>query len=402
MDSRFVRTFQRDNPLRSRLFEPISPPPNREKRNEKALYVSSQRIIPAETVETISPSPQSTPTPLFSVMPDRRDFLKRSALFSMTIPSLVAAGDVSPSASTSQRPVVVSTWAHGIPANEAAWEVLDANGSALDAVEAGVRVTEADPETRTVGRGGYPDRDGTVTLDACVMDERGRCGAVAALEDILYPTSVARKVMEETPHVMLVGDGARDFAVAQGFEPTDLLTEQSKRDWREWKETQSEAARPEPNVEQETNSENHDTIGMLALDAHGNLSGACTTSGTKWKMPGRVGDSPLIGAGLYVDNDIGAACATGWGEAVIRTAGAHLAVERMRQGASPTAACRAVIDRIESIHDDTSDVQVGVLALNTRGEIGAYSLQSGFDTARYTPSAGNRLAQAEHSHPATD
>lgn len=335
-------------------------------------------------------------------MPNRRDFLKRSALFSMSIPSLVAAGNLPASTSSSGRPVVVSTWPHGIPANEAAWEILDADGTALDAVEAGVRVTEADPETRTVGLGGYPDRDGTVTLDACVMDERGRCGAVAALKDILYPTSVARRVMEETPHVMLVGDGARDFAMAQGFETRNLLTEQSKRDWQEWKEKQSEAARPEPNVEQETNSDNHDTIGMLALDRNGNLSGACTTSGTKWKMPGRVGDSPLIGAGLYVDNDIGAACATGWGEAVIRTAGAHLAVERMRQGASPTAACRAVIDQIEAIHDDPSDVQVGVLALNTRGQIGAYSVQSGFDTARYTPSTGNQLVEADYSQPETD
>lgn len=339
-------------------------------------------------------------------MPDRRDFLKQSLFASaMASPVLVAYGaeasDPTSSGSPNRSPVVVSTWPHGMPANEAAWEVLTEEGAALDAVEAGVRVTEADPETRTVGRGGYPDRTGVVTLDACVMDERGRCGSVAALEDVLHPTSVARKVMEETPHVMLVGEGARDFALEQGFDKTDLLTEQSKEDWRKWKQKQSDAAqetpgRPEPNVEKETGPKNHDTIGMLALDAQGNLSGACTTSGTKWKMHGRVGDSPLIGAGLYVDNEVGAACATGWGEAVIRSAGSHLAVEAMRQGASPREACRRVIERIAAMPGVTSNMQVGVLALNTKGEIGAYGLQSGFETARYTPDAGNQLIEADH------
>lgn len=313
----------------------------------------------------------------------------------MTASPLLAACSDGAAGSRSQSPVVVSTWRHGMPANEAAWDVLADEGTALDAVEAGVRVTEADPETRTVGRGGYPDRDGTVTLDACIMDERGRCGAVAALQEILHPTSVARKVMEETPHVMLVGEGAQAFALDQGFEKTNLLTEQSKQDWREWREEQGEVEPPEPNIENETGPDNHDTIGMLALDADGNLSGACTTSGTKWKMPGRVGDSPLIGAGLYVDNEVGAACATGWGEAVIRTAGAHLAVETMRQGRSPQEACRRVVERIRDLPDDTSDMQVGVLALSKTGEIGAYSLQSGFDTARYTPTAGNQLIEAE-------
>lgn len=304
------------------------------------------------------------------------------------------------SESSTRVPVVVSTWPHGQPANEAAWSVLSEEGTALDAVVEGVGVTEADPDARTVGRGGYPDRTGVVTLDACVMAGGCRCGAVAALEDILHPTAVARAVMEETPHVMLVGEGARTFALAQGFEKTDLLTERSERDWREWMEGQSgestdEATRPEPNVEKAAGRGNHDTIGLLALDAEGRLAGACTTSGTKWKMHGRVGDSPLIGAGLYVDDEVGAACATGWGEAVIRTAGSHLAVETMRQGASPKEACRRVIERVDGLHGDTSDVQVGVLALNTRGEIGAYSLQSGFDTARYTSQEGNRLLEAD-------
>jgi len=333
-------------------------------------------------------------------MSSRRNFLKTSALASVFAPPLLAAsgGGGSPSRGRAQSPVVVSTWSHGLPANEAAWSVLDDGGTALDAVERGVAVPEADPEVRTVGRGGYPDRTGQVTLDACVMDEKSRCGSVAALPHILHPTAVARAVMEETPHVMLVGEGALDFALDQGFEQTDLLTEQSKQDWEKWKEAHGETTRPEPNIEDETGEGNHDTIGMLALDANGNLSGACTTSGTRWKMHGRVGDSPLIGAGLYVDNEVGAACATGWGEAVIRTAGAHLAVEKMRQGAAPQDACRRVVERIQALPVDTSDVQVGVLALRKDGTIGAFGLQSGFDTARYTPGAGNQLIEADALH----
>jgi L-asparaginase/N4-(beta-N-acetylglucosaminyl)-L-asparaginase len=292
-------------------------------------------------------------------------------------------------------PVVISTWQHGRPANDAAWAALTDGGSALDAVETGVRVSEADPDVRTVGRGGYPDRTGVVTLDACIMDADGRCGAVAALEDIQHPTSVARAVMEETPHVMLAGDGARDFAVEQGFDPTDLLTEESRQDWTEWRASGGDTGRPTPNVENAPGADSHDTIGMLALDTTGRLAGACTTSGTAWKHHGRVGDSPLIGAGLYVDGTVGAACATGWGEAVMRVAGSHLAVETMRQGASPQAACRRVVERIDQLHGDLSDVQVGVLALDTNGEIGAYSLQSGFDTARDTLDDGSTLIEAD-------
>lgn len=329
-------------------------------------------------------------------MPSRRDFLKQSALAGvMTTPLFAACGGGGTGGSSSRSPVVVSTWSHGLPANEAAWAVLDEGGTALDAVEEGVAVPEADPDVRTVGLGGRPDRSGTVTVDACVMDQRGHCGSVAALPRIQHPTSVARAVMEETPHVMLAGDGALAFARDQGFEETDLLTEQSRQDWKEWTEKQSDVDRPEPNIGDETGAGNHDTIGMLALDADGHLSGACTTSGTAWKMPGRVGDSPLIGAGLYVDDDVGAACATGWGEAIIPVAGSHLAVEAMRQGASPQEACRRVIERIAALPTDTSDAQVGVLALSKRGEIGAYGLQSGFDTARRTPGTENQLIEAD-------
>lgn len=315
-------------------------------------------------------------------------------------PSESAASGPQGTGPSPRAPVVVSTWPHGRPANDAAWAVLADDGAALDAAVEGVAVTEADPEARTVGRGGYPDRTGVVTLDACVMDGRRRCGAVAALQDILHPTAVARAVMEETPHVMLVGEGARTFALEQGFEATDLLTEQSVRDWREWAESRDResadgAARPEPNVEKAAGRGNHDTIGLLALDAEGRLAGACTTSGTKWKMHGRVGDSPLIGAGLYVDDEVGAACATGWGEAILRVAGAHLAVETMRQGASPTDACRRVVERVRALPTDTSDIQVGVLALTPQGEIGAYSLRSGFEVPRSTPDGGTQLVEAE-------
>lgn len=307
-----------------------------------------------------------------------------------------SAPDDGPEAAPVRAPVVVSTWQHGLPANDAAWSTLTDGAPALDAVESGARVSEADPEVRTVGYGGYPDRSGTVTVDACLMDHRGHCGAVAALEQIQHPTSVARAVMEDTSHVMLAGDGALEFARRQGFPETDLLTEASEQDWTEWKRDAGEAERPEPNVENQPGSESHDTIGLLALDEDGRLAGACTTSGTAWKRPGRVGDSPLIGAGLYVDGGVGAACATGWGEAVMRVSGSHLAVETMRQGASPQAACRRVIERIDDLHDDLSDIQVGVLALSPDGEIGAYSLQSGFDTARRTPGGGNHLVEAAH------
>mgnify|MGYP006279456139 CR=1 FL=1 len=294
---------------------------------------------------------------------------------------------------SSQSPVVISTWSHGRAANEAAWAVLSDGGPALDAVEAGVAVSEADPDVRTVGRGGYPDEEGVVTVDASIMDHTGQCGAVAAVEDLLHPTAVARAVMEETPHVMLAGEGARTFALDRGFETADLLTEASRRDWEEWRQSAGDRRRPEANIEEA--SQGHDTIGMLALDESGRLAGACTTSGTAWKMHGRVGDSPLIGAGLYVDGAVGAACATGWGEAIIRSAGSHLAVEAMRHGASPQEACCDVVERVDALHDDPSDVQVGVLALDVDGRIGACSWTSGFETARYTRDDGNQMVEAQ-------
>ncbi|MCK5677941.1 MAG: N(4)-(beta-N-acetylglucosaminyl)-L-asparaginase [Flavobacteriaceae bacterium] len=319
-------------------------------------------------------------------MKTRRNFIKLSALGSAAvltssfsnIKNEEKENKLYDKSKKIRKPIVVSTWNHGIEANKAAWKILSKKGSALDAVEAGVRVTESDPSGMSVGIGGLPDRDGVVTLDACIMDQNNKCGAVAFLQDIENPISVARKVMEDTQHVMIVGEGAKQFALEKGFEATNLLTEKSKKAWEEWK-TKSKY---QPVI----NSENHDTIGMLALDENGNLSGACTTSGMAYKLHGRVGDSPIIGAGLFVDNEVGAACATGMGEAVIRIAGSAIVVELMRNGLSPDEACKEAVDRVIKKHKDLTNLQVGFLALNKNGETGAYSVYSGFDYAVHTKS----------------
>ncbi|MCL4641157.1 MULTISPECIES: N(4)-(beta-N-acetylglucosaminyl)-L-asparaginase [Olivibacter] len=288
----------------------------------------------------------------------------------------------------SSKPIVISTWDFGIAANQAAWQILKEGGRALDAVEAGVKVPEADLKNVTVGKGGYPDRDGHVTLDACIMDENGNCGAVLAMEHITHAISVARLVMEKTPHVMLAGDGALQFALENGFKKENLLTKESEKAWKEW--LKKAEYKPIMNIENQHfspnklpgNQYNHDTIGMLALDNRGNLSGACTTSGMAFKMHGRVGDSPIIGAGLYVDNEIGAATSTGVGEEVVRTVGSFLVVELMRQGYSPEDACKEAVQRIvKKKPAKAKEIQVGFLAMNKQGEYGAYALQQGFSFA---------------------
>lgn len=282
-------------------------------------------------------------------------------------------------------PIVISTWDFGIAANKEAWTILGKGGRALDAVEAGVKIPEADMKNHTVGRAGYPDRDGHVTLDACIMDEFGNCGSVAAIENIAHPISVARLVMEKTPHVMLVGDGARQFAIEHGFKKEKLLTPESEKAWKEWLKTAKYS--PVMNIENKQHhmpgsKYNHDTIGMLAIDAKGNISGACTTSGMAFKLHGRVGDSPIIGAGLYVDNEVGGATSTGVGEEVIRNVGSFLVVELMRQGMSPEDACKAAVERIIKKKPETAkSIQVGFLAINKKGEYGAYAIQSGFSFA---------------------
>ncbi|ATA67935.1 glycosylasparaginase [Capnocytophaga cynodegmi] len=293
--------------------------------------------------------------------------------------------------SVNVKPLVISTWNHGLPANDAAWKILASGGSALDAVEKGVMTAEADPEETSVGYGGYPDREGNVTLDACIMDSQNNAGSVACLKNIKHPISVARLVMEKTPHVMLVGDGAKQFALSQGFKEEDLLTEKSKKAYEEWLKT----SQYKPII----NIENHDTISMLALDENGNLSGACTTSGMAWKMAGRVGDSPIIGGGLFLDNEVGAAAATGLGEAVIRTAGSAMVVELMRHGKSPQEACEIVTKRIYDLYKNTPELehlQVGFIALSKSGEIGAFCVRKGFNYALQSKSQQNTLIDATY------
>ncbi|MHA6203793.1 N(4)-(beta-N-acetylglucosaminyl)-L-asparaginase [Dyella soli] len=322
-------------------------------------------------------------------MVDRRDFLKASLLGASAL-ALTGKGGAATAAPASGGAVarVISTWDFGVAANQAAWSVLARGGHALDAVEAGVMVPEADLKNHSVGRAGYPDRDGHVSLDASIMDADGSCGAVAALEHIAHPIQVARRVMERTPHVLLVGDGALQFALEQGFKREELLTPESAQAWKEWQKT----AHYQPTANSERRDygktglpggkDNHDTIGMLAIDAHGRLAGACTTSGMAWKLRGRVGDSPVIGAGLYVDGEVGAATSTGVGEEVIRNAGSFLVVELMRQGRSPQEACHEAVMRIVKKRPNASkDLQVGFLAMNRAGEVGAFAIQPGFSYA---------------------
>lgn len=326
-------------------------------------------------------------------MANRRKFIKTAALGSaaFALSSFkTKIEEVSESSlNKAKKPIVLSTWNFGLQANEAAWEILMNNGRALDAVEAGVKIPEGDPKERSVGYGGRPDRDGRVTLDACIMDEYANIGSVACLEHIKHPISVARAVMEKTPHVMLVGEGALQFALSQGFKKENLLVEESEKEWKEWLKT----SQYKPIV----NIENHDTIGMIALDVHGNLSGACTTSGMAYKMHGRLGDSPIIGAGLFVDNEIGAATATGHGEEVIRIAGCHLVVELMRHGRTPQQACEEAVQRIIKLtklrNKNLKDIQVGFIALNKKGQSGSYCVQGGFNYAVHDDS-GNRLIDA--------
>jgi L-asparaginase/N4-(beta-N-acetylglucosaminyl)-L-asparaginase len=207
---------------------------------------------------------------------------------------------------------------------------------------------------------------------------------VAFLQDIMHPISVARRVMEDTPHVMLVGEGALDFALRSGFERENLLTAEAEAAWNTWKRENGETL---PRID----LGNHDTIGMLALDQAGNLAGACTTSGAAFKYHGRVGDSPIIGAGLYVDNDVGGATATGWGEAVIRAVGCFLVVELMRQGHEPAVACEMAVARVIEKNPDWREIQVGFLALDKEGRYGSHCIAPGFDYAVRTPDEGNRL-----------
>ncbi|MDB5208612.1 MAG: glycosylasparaginase [Flavisolibacter sp.] len=330
---------------------------------------------------------------------NRRQFLQTTGLssFALVFRNSYAYGTV-----TKNKPIVISTWAPNAKANAAAWEVLGNNGRAVDAVEKGVQVPEADPLDQSVGYGGLPDRDGKVTLDACIMDEMGNCGAVMFLEGIMHPIKVARLVMDKTPHVQLAGEGALQFALASGFKIENLLTPESEKTWKKWmKEAKYDPKQSIDILDQQSKKNlpgqinNHDTIGMIAMDSAGNISGACTTSGMAFKMRGRVGDSPIIGAGLFVDNEVGAATATGVGEEVIKICGSHTVVELMRQGMSPELACRKTVERIIKKHGTKAkDLQVGFIAVNKAGQFGGYALQKDFTYAVQTK-AGSKVYNAK-------
>jgi len=268
----------------------------------------------------------------------------------------------------------ISTW-KTTEANQKAGQMLDKGEHALDAAVAGVAIEEENPKNTTVGYGGAPDRTGKVTLDACVMNHLGDCGSVVAVENIVNVARLAKDVMEKTPHVMLSGKGAEEFAISQGYKKTDLLTDKSKKEWEAWLKDQD--YRPIINIE------NHDTIGMLCIDKNNNLSGACTTSGLAYKMKGRVGDSPIIGSGLFIDNKIGGAVATGLGEEVLKTVGSFLVVELMRQGLSPQEACENAVKRIVSNNSQENKFQVAYIAMNKKGEVGSYSIEPGFTYMDY-------------------
>jgi len=307
-------------------------------------------------------------------MISRRSFITKSSLVVAGIGITKTNFSANSFQNNAKMPIVISTWEHGLAANEGAWEILFKGGHSLDAVEAGVRIPEGDPNVITVGYGGIPDAKGKVTLDACIMDEKGRAGSVTYLKSIKHPISVARLVMEKTPHVMLSGKGALEFALDNGFKKEKLLTPERKAEWKKWKKEKNKFSN-------EINIENHDTIGMLALDAKGRLSGACTTSGMGYKLPGRVGDSPIIGAGLFVDGDVGGAVATGSGELVMKTLGTFLVVELMRNGMSPSRACEEAVKRITKKIPDFENHQIGYIALNKSGEYGSFCIQPGFNFA---------------------
>ena len=305
---------------------------------------------------------------------NRRSFIKSTGIASLGL-SLKIDKTFSQLDNSSVDPLVIATW-DVKKATKKAWEIISSNGNSLDAIEQGCMIEEANKDGQSVGIGGLPDREGNVTLDACIMDHYGNCGSVVYLKDIKHAISVARMVMEKTPHVMLAGDGAKKFAISMGFKKENLLTEKSKKDWIKWKE--NEEYNPIINIE------NHDTIGMLAIDKNKNISGGCTTSGLAYKMQGRVGDSPIIGSGLFIDNEVGGAVATGLGEEVLKTVGSFLVVELMRQGYSPEDACKIAIERIvKKPGSNYKNFQVGYIALSKKGETGSYSIQNGFSMTQY-------------------
>ncbi|UPS92914.1 isoaspartyl peptidase/L-asparaginase family protein [Bizionia sp. M204] len=319
----------------------------------------------------------------------RRNFIKNASLTGVGLAvgnSLVSYAETSfknISKNSTTLPLVIATW-HVENATAKAMEILQNGGTALDAVEQGCMVEEADVKNQSVGKGGLPDREGNVTLDACIMNKDGDCGSVVYLQNITHAVSIARKVMEDTPHVMLAGKGAEQFAYELGFKKENLLTDSAKKAWEEWKK--------ESKYKPIINIENHDTIGMLAIDKNGDISGACTTSGLAYKMAGRVGDSPIIGSGLFIDNEIGGCVATGLGEEVVKTVGSFLVVELMRQGKSPQEACEEAIKRIvKKPNSDYKNFQVGYIAVNKQGETGSYSIHQWFSMTKFQDGVNEQI-----------
>ncbi|MDF2157455.1 N(4)-(beta-N-acetylglucosaminyl)-L-asparaginase [Algoriphagus sp. CAU 1675] len=324
-------------------------------------------------------------------MSQRRKFIKQSLLGSaLFIPGISKAfTTVSKGFSPGDKPLILSTWNHGMPANDAAISKLKSGGTILDAVEAGVMDTELDMNNLSVGLQGLPDREGITTLDASIMTGDGSCGSVAFVRQVKHPISLARAVMEKTPHVMLAGEGARQFAIAEGFPlEEEVLSPKASEAYAQWKKTSQ--YKPVINIE------NHDTIGMIGIDANGNLAGSCTTSGLAYKMHGRVGDSPIIGAGLYVDNEVGAATATGLGESIIRICGSFLIVELMRQGRTPQEACEEAVKRLIAKNRDIKNIQAGFLAMNKEGQVGAYAVHPGFNFAKATLNENTLIDSKSH------
>lgn len=338
-------------------------------------------------------------------MSDRRTFLKQSMMTGAAIglgQSLSFLETVE--AATESRPVVIAS-ANGLKAAAKAMDILRQGGDTLDAVIAGVRLVEDDPDDMTVGYGGLPNEDGVVELDASVMHGPTARGAgVGALRNIRHPSAVAKVILERTDHVLIVGEGALRFARAHGFKEEDLLTDKAREAWLEWKEhlsREDDWLPPHRWEDRDIGQALRDyarttgTINCLALNAAGDLSGVTTTSGLAFKIPGRVGDSPILGAGLYVDNDVGAAGSTGRGEANLLNCSSMLVVEFMRQGKSPEEAClmacRRIVDKTREPRLRDNDgrplFDVKFYAINKKGEYGCAAIWSGAQYAVHTGEA---------------
>ncbi len=304
----------------------------------------------------------------------RRDFLLRGAAAGFGfLASSGVRGETAPSGCTLDSPVIISTWPFGKAANLEALSILEAGGTALDAVEGGVMTAEADSSITTVGYGGFPNRDGEVELDAAIFDGATRDGgAVCALTGFRHPVQVARKVMDRSPHLMLVGEGASSFADSCGFSRQETLSEGAREAYRKWKKKHPAG---------DGKAEGHDTLGQVALSRSGSIAAACTSSGMAWKLPGRVGDSPIVGHGLFADDRVGGCVATGMGEEISKVCGSFLVVELMRQGATPDEAIGETLDRIASRPGQNPRVQAAFVALSRDGNHGAGAIGSDFHYA---------------------